>query len=418
MLEIEQLEDVALSALKDHARATSNYHLMLRCYEELLNRNPENVHFLDNCVYSAVMSQNWDKVFKYAPQSLEKKVYYENALDALSHAYYAVEDFDNCCKYGTEVLYLRHNELLKNVVYPELGKAKQEGKKIISFSLFGGDNPKYIESAVLNVELVNRIYPNWICRFYIDESISENVIKRLAINGTEIIRCDSSLNHIPKTMWRFLALDDDDVSCVIFRDADSVISPREASSVEEWLASDKAFHTIRDNGSNTHLVMAGLWGARCGVLPNIRQMIEEFVAKGNLDKRFADQHFLMESLWKYIVQSLYATDSIFNFLEPHPFKGPKAVDNFVARVENMSKLIIEGEWEDGKELIWRLYSQIDPYIADNYDEFNLLDNERLICEYRAVSHNKKLSLQNLPRRYIKNFKFSRIEIIDPDTLKS
>jgi hypothetical protein len=68
-------------------------------------------------------------------------------------------------------------------------------------------------------------------------------------------------------MWRFAAYDDPNVDRVIFRDADSIISTREAGAVEEWVASGQAFHAMRDYGSHTDLLLAGMWGVARGALP-------------------------------------------------------------------------------------------------------------------------------------------------------
>lgn len=395
---------------KNTVRDEGDMEELLRCYEELYRREPENSIYLDGSVYAAIMSAEWDKAIEYGLLGLERSNNYLNCLDGLSHAYHSKGDREKCCKYGSEALYYRHNEVLKDIELPKLPQiTPREGKKIISFSLFGGNNPKYVEPAVLNTELVDKIYPGWICRFYVDDSIPYSVIKRLSDNGAEIYTCDKQLYQIPKTMWRFLPLIDPSVSIAIFRDADSVISPREAAAVQEWLNSGKYFHTLRDNGSQTDLVMAGMWGAVCGVLPNIIELMNDFVNKGNLDKRFADQHFLKLYLWKYIVQSLYATDSVFKFLDSHPFPIAERAENFVGRIETFSTVTIDGKWEDGTKLRWSLYSRIDPFIAESYDEFTLLEKERFICEYETVSKNKKVTL-NLPRRYVKHFKYSRLDI--------
>lgn len=412
-MDISQIDNISLNALKDYSRSTNNYQLMLNCYEELLRREPNCVSYLDNCMFASVMTGSWKKAVSYGLRNLEIGHYYQNSLDGLSHAYYELEDYENCRKYGTEVLKIRHDEALKGVELPDLSNVKlREGKKIIAFSLFGGNNPKYVEGAVLNTELVNRVYPDWICRFYIDDSIPDRVIQRLKNNGSEIFFCDKSLQSIPKTMWRFLALDDESVSCVIFRDTDSVISKREADAVSDWLASGKYFNTLRDHGSNTDLIMAGLWGAKCGVLPNVLKLILNFVSKGNLHKRFADQDFLEQYLWKYIVQSLYAVDNIFDFLNPHPFRGSKRVENFIGRVETLSSFTIEGNWCDDTQLKYRLYSQIDPLIGEKYSDFTLLEKERLICEYDVVSKNGKVSITNMPNRYGRNRQYTRVELIE------
>ena len=43
---------------------------------------------------------------------------------------------------------------------------------------------------------------------------------------------------------------DPQVSHMLSRDLDSLVSDREVSAVKEWLESDKAFHFMRDNPSH------------------------------------------------------------------------------------------------------------------------------------------------------------------------
>ncbi|MGN7074038.1 tetratricopeptide repeat protein, partial [Neisseria sp. P0001.S004] len=87
-------------------------------------------------------------------------------------------------------------------------------------------------------------------------------------NGAEVIKVGAPLDNWPGTMWRFLAINDPEVEYVIFRDADSIICYRDAAAVSEWIKSGTLFHTIRDSGSHTALILAGMWGAKAGAVPD------------------------------------------------------------------------------------------------------------------------------------------------------
>ena len=53
------------------------------------------------------------------------------------------------------------------------------------------------------------------------------------------------------------------VDVAVFRDLDSVITPREISAVSEWLDSKHAFHVMRDHPNHgTVPMMAGMWGVK------------------------------------------------------------------------------------------------------------------------------------------------------------
>ena len=63
-------------------------------------------------------------------------------------------------------------------------------------------------------------------------------------------------------LWRLLPILDPLVDVVLVRDLDSRLSRREAEAVEEWLASSKAVHVMRDHPSHSWPMLGGMWGAR------------------------------------------------------------------------------------------------------------------------------------------------------------
>ena len=191
--------------------------------------------------------------------------------------------------------------------FPFLYKKVKNGidKKVISFSVYG-DKSVYLIGAEKNIEQAKKIYPDWICRFYCDENISNiEKLKSLAEKGEcEVI--------IPKTQifqmyWRYFAADDPDISAVIFRDTDSLVNVREKAAVEEWLNSDKIMHTMHDND-------AGHWspvmGGMCGLkLPINFKMFEEINswAKNLRNYNFSysdDQSFLSKKVLPLFENSL------------------------------------------------------------------------------------------------------------------
>jgi len=77
-----------------------------------------------------------------------------------------------------------------------------------------------------------------------------------------------SLFTFEGTFWRFYAAADADV--MICRDVDSRLGLREKFAVDEWLESDKDCHIMRDNEEHGAPICAGMWGARNGILSNIK----------------------------------------------------------------------------------------------------------------------------------------------------
>lgn len=149
------------------------------------------------------------------------------------------------------------------------------GSKIISFSLWG-DNPKYTVGAIRNAELAKQIYPDWICRFYLGQSVPDKIVWLLeAMQNVELVHkpVDGDWTGM---FWRFEPASEEDVEVMISRDTDSRLNMREKAAVEEWLKSDKRFHIMRDHPFHKFPVLGGMWGAKKGCLPNMKTMIDNF----------------------------------------------------------------------------------------------------------------------------------------------
>ena len=136
-------------------------------------------------------------------------------------------------------------------------------KKIISFSLWGPD-PKYVQGAHENLKLQKQFYNDWICRFYVHDSVPMGLIQILKNEGAEIVETFGDLGTgmtRPGMFWRFEVLKDPEVERFIVRDTDSRLSMRELNCVKDWVHSGKNFHIIRDHIQHSTKIMGGMWGA-------------------------------------------------------------------------------------------------------------------------------------------------------------
>lgn len=170
-------------------------------------------------------------------------------------------------------------------------------KKIISYSLYN-DRPKDVVNAVINCLLIPKIYPGWIARFYVDDTIPVCIDKLLrSFSHVEVI--DMPRHKGSEAMlWRFLPAAEHD-AVMISRDADSWVSSREKACVDEWLASKKNFHIIRDHCYHSQRIMGGMWGVRRNILWNMEADVAEFSKGGTYD-----QGFLADKIYPNITHDL------------------------------------------------------------------------------------------------------------------
>jgi len=193
-------------------------------------------------------------------------------------------------------------------------------KKVISFSLWG-DNPKYTYGAIKNAYLVKEIYPGWICRFYIGRSVPGDVVDHLKkIDNTEVVLKDEH-GDWTGMFWRFYVAGEPDVEVMLSRDTDSRLNVREKEAVDEWLASDKNFHIMRDHSGHCTKIMGGMWGVKYPKLKNIEEMISSY-HKGDFWQ--VDQNFLKEVIYPIIKDDSMVHDEYHKF-ESHarPFPTPR-----------------------------------------------------------------------------------------------
>lgn len=170
-------------------------------------------------------------------------------------------------------------------------------KKIVSYSLYN-KRPKDTINAIINCLLMPKIYPDWVARFYIDDTLPPAIEKLLrTFEYVEVVVMPHHRGS-EAMLWRFLPAADWD-STMISRDADSWISMREKVCVDQWLASNKNFHIIRDHCYHSQKIMGGMWGTRNSILPKMQEMVDAF----SKDKTY-DQGFLAEEIYPNITHDL------------------------------------------------------------------------------------------------------------------
>jgi tetratricopeptide (TPR) repeat protein len=191
-------------------------------------------------------------------------------------------------------------------------------RNVIAFSLWG-DNPVYVHGAIVNARIAPHIYTGWTTRFYVDDTVPADALDQLRAAGAQVVMVDDPALARIRPMWRFLASDDPQVDFFLCRDADSRLNVQEFLAVQEWLASGRSFHVMRDHLYHMELVLAGMWGGKAGVLPPLRDWMLK--AASYFDNRFGDQAFLMEQVWPLIRDDLCSHDSAYQFHDGRVFPG-------------------------------------------------------------------------------------------------
>jgi tetratricopeptide (TPR) repeat protein/GR25 family glycosyltransferase involved in LPS biosynthesis len=291
---------------------------------DLLKQYPADLEILEN---RAVMRTRINKMAGAATDFQQVVVQNPgavNAWDGLASALHQLQRWDEAQRAGEESLVRKdhraeaaylYEELRVNWpdVSPQVWDGQNSGSDVIAFSLWG-NNPRYLRGAVRNLQEAPIIYPGWVCRFYVDDSVPVEFVNLAIELGAQVVQQSASQSVRQKLSWRFLVANDPTVRRFLVRDADAVISGREAKAVAEWLESDRLFHVMRDYWTHTDLMLAGMWGGRSGLLPDLAPLVLSYVS-GKLETLNIDQWFLRDRVWPLIRSGTLIHDRCFRVLE-------------------------------------------------------------------------------------------------------
>lgn len=212
-------------------------------------------------------------------------------------------------------------------------------KKIISFSLWG-DESKYCVGAIRNTQLQKLVYPDWVCRFYLDP----NTVPHAVINQLDDLGCEIKLRknayfgkYAAGKFWRHSVMTDPEVERFIVRDTDSRIGLREKQCVDEWIESGKSLHIMRDHSHHGHRMMGGMWG---GVREqfdkiNYHDCLTTFLSAHNFTwkkKRQMDQRFLEQIIYPEFTGDVFIHDNRHFFKDEQVHSIPKDGKHFIGEI--------------------------------------------------------------------------------------
>ena len=208
---------------------------------------------------------------------------------------------------------------------------------VLAFCLWGND-PKYVGGMLENAKLAPSIYPNWQVRCYVGSSVDESTVQKLLDASVHVLRKSES-GDWKGMFWRFepMSQDDGTINACISRDTDSRLSSREKEAVDEWLASDKTLHVMRDHPWHSAAIMGGMWGFRPSKEKRMKQWLSSYVHQQAVDQWQTDQHFLRDVVWPNIPDSekcihdefFVSTQSI---TTAQRFPSPRPPNTFVGQV--------------------------------------------------------------------------------------
>jgi hypothetical protein len=193
--------------------------------------------------------------------------------------------------------------------------------KVISFSLFGVNGPPaplYTAGAVANALICADLYSDFVCRFYVGDSVTAEVRRMLfGFPNVQIVPMVNRPEDWSALMWRFYSLLDAEVDVHLFRDVDSRPDERERAAVEEWLRSGLDFHVMRDHPEHCMPIMAGMWG--CTAVG--ARKIAPLLPAGGGKSRFTDQLWLRDAVYPGAAGSMLVHDDMrwLDGEDPQPF---------------------------------------------------------------------------------------------------
>ncbi|XP_043200505.1 uncharacterized protein LOC122369664 [Amphibalanus amphitrite] len=300
---------------------------LLTSTEEPLAGVNQNSH-VDSPVSSIQPAVALDTVPLSGPSSgLEDKSNFSpNSSPDLDTGYYELPGC-NCSRKYSKSAYLALNGTRSSCgMTADIRGAKQN---VISFSFYGNASSVFFGGIEANLAKVPEIYPGWVVRVYNDINMSEPRQRELVCDVQcrydNVDFCDvhdlPGLGDLSKKfgmIWRFMPLADDTVERFIVRDLDSLIGWRERAAVDDWIASNRTFHAMRDAPAHGTEILGGMWGGWNRYNSIYKRVRDRIIKVTQWRFKGLDQRVLTVVLWPLIQRhrDLIAHDSYLCYYYP------------------------------------------------------------------------------------------------------
>ena len=193
--------------------------------------------------------------------------------------------------------------------------------KLITFALFNHpsaqsfERASYVRIFFWNCRMIRLIYPEWKIYVAIDDKTLGDFLKLfqwLEVNqGVKVQPWGPTPPLCEGMLWRMKPVFDQDVSHILCRDADALVTFREAQRVQQWLEGGKGIHSILDNPAHSGLMggMIGIDTAKFKAATNFTSWAQMIGEAGDLTQRGSDQHFLNKRILPHILTETHTHDS-------------------------------------------------------------------------------------------------------------
>lgn len=209
--------------------------------------------------------------------------------------------------------------------------------------------PKYLVGMQRNAALAKEIYPGWHVLVFYGKTVPESILSSLNHAGCLLIKGDGSIKN--PMLWRFGRHSYDRI---IIRDADSRLNLREKAAVDEWIASKKACHIMRDHPHHNVVMNGGMVGFTKEFGVKFQDEIRKW-GKAS-DEYGNDQRFLEEVVWPKSKLDCLQHDTFTRHLFPgsKPFPESKCDRfRFVGEVFEADDTPRAFDWEMRFNEIWK-----------------------------------------------------------------
>lgn len=137
---------------------------------------------------------------------------------------------------------------------------------VFSFCIYGPETRKYYTGLLENIRLIHQHFPGWRIYVYAGDDVTDAFLTTLR-ETRDVVLIQTGVHGHLNSVYRFFAIDSPEVDVAFFRDADSRIHWKDRWAIQDFLASGKKAHLIRDHAEHGTHILAGLWGVRKGAFP-------------------------------------------------------------------------------------------------------------------------------------------------------